>query len=338
MAHHLDDIKIVPDPDTYHPGSESYELADWKSETTSIASDFYRGFMENGRRYQTLKNSEYFSPADEQQFETYETGHIAALLMNSDKTNPLFCAPIQEPKHVLDIGTGKGSWAVDVADMFPNAIVRGVDLYPPPNNWIPPNCIFEVDDVLQEWTWREKFDLIHLRHGIGAFSPDEWASLYEKCYNNLEPGGWFEQIEMDLRCECDDESIPTGDILLTWGPRFFTAGQKLGKSLDVTKTMRACIEDAGFVEVHEEIQKWPIGPWPRDKVLKDAGLVNAQHWFAGMEGYSMYLLTRHGDPTPWTRDEVLVYVAKMRQAFKNPHVHAYQRAKRVWARKPRLDD
>jgi hypothetical protein len=34
--------------------------------------------------------------------------------------------------------------------MFPNAIVRGVDLFPPPVTWMPPNCIMEVDDVLQE--------------------------------------------------------------------------------------------------------------------------------------------------------------------------------------------
>lgn len=334
MAKNLSDIKIDLDPDIYHPASGSYEVNDWQSETTSIASDLYKGFMENGRRYQTLRNSEYFSPADEQQFETYEVGHLAALLMNSDKQNPLFCAPINEPKHVLDVGTGQGAWAVDVADMFPNAIVRGVDLFPPPDSWIPPNCIFEVDDVLQQWTWREKFDLIHLRHGIGAFSSDEWAFLYKQCYNHLEPGGWFEQIEMDIRCECDDGSITADSILLTWGPRFFAAGEKLGKSLDITKSMRTSIEEAGFVDVHEETKKWPIGPWPRDKKLKDAGMVNLQHWLAGMEGYSMYLLTKYGDPTPWSKEEVLVYVAQMRKTLKSPHIHAYQRAKRIWARKP----
>lgn len=334
MAKHLDDIKIVPDPDIHHPGTGSYAVDDWQSETTSIASDLYKGFMDNGRRYQTLRNSEYFSPADDQQFETYEMGHLAALLMNSEKSNPLYCAPIQEPKHVLDVGTGQGAWAVDVADMFPNATVRGVDLFPPPNNWIPPNCIFEVDDVLRQWTWRENFDLIHLRHGIGAFSSDEWAFLYKQCFENLEPGGWFEQIEMDIRCECDDGSILPDSILFTWGPRFFAAGEKLGKSLDITKTMRTSIEAAGFVDVHEETKKWPIGPWPRDKLLKDAGMVNLQHWFSGMEGYSMYLLTKYGDPVPWSRDEVLVYVAQMRKELKNPRIHAYQRAKRIWARKP----
>lgn len=30
-----------------------------------------------------------------------------------------------------------------------SAKVRGVDLYPPPDNWVPPNCILKVDDVLK---------------------------------------------------------------------------------------------------------------------------------------------------------------------------------------------
>lgn len=334
MARELANTKIVPDPDLFLSEVDEYDPDDWRSETISIASDLYKGFMENGRRYQTLRNGEYFSPSDEKQFETYEVGHLAALLMNSDDPNPLYCAPVSNPKHVLDIGTGQGSWAVDVADKFPNAVVRGVDLYPAPIDWCPPNCFIEVDDLLQPWTWREKFDLIHLRHGIGAFTPSEWDLLYKQAYDNLEPGGWFEEMEMNIACECDDESIPEDSVLFTWGPRFFAAGDKLGKSLDITKTMRASIEKAGFVDIHEKVKKWPIGAWPREKSLREAGIVNIQHWLAGMEGYSMYLLTKYGDPVPWTREEVVVYLAQMRKELKNPHFHAYQRAKRIWARKP----
>lgn len=328
------DFTIAVDRDLHLPPVEEYDPEDWRSETTSIASSLYKGFMENGRRYQTLRDAEYFSPSDEQQFETYEVGHIACLLMNSEEHNPLYLAPVSSPKNVLDIGTGHGSWAIDMADMYPTAVVRGVDLFPPPVSWIPPNCILEVDDVLQQWTWRDKFDLIHLRHGIGAFTSEEWENLYKQCYDNLEPGGWFEQIEMDICCRCDDDSVPADNVLFTWGPRFFAAGAKLGKTLNITKTMRSSIEKAGFVEVHEKNDKWPIGPWPKLKTLKEAGMVNLQHWLAGMEGYSMYLLTKYGDPQPWTREEVLVYVAQMRKALTNPRFHAYQRAKRIWARKP----
>lgn len=67
------------------------------------------------------------------------------------------------------------------------ATVRGVDIFPPPVTWMPPNCIFEVDDVLCEWTWREPFDLIHLRILLGAFDDAGWTTLYHRCYEYVFP-------------------------------------------------------------------------------------------------------------------------------------------------------
>jgi hypothetical protein len=47
---------------------------------------------------------------------------------------------------------------------------------------MPPNCILEVDDVQQDWTWHEQFDLIHMRIMIGSFDGTEWDSLYKQCF------------------------------------------------------------------------------------------------------------------------------------------------------------
>lgn len=62
------------------------------------------------------------------------------------------------------------------------ATVRGVDIFPPPVTWMPPNCLFEVDDILREWTWREPFDSIHMRLMLGSFTPEGWDQLYKQCY------------------------------------------------------------------------------------------------------------------------------------------------------------
>jgi hypothetical protein len=56
-----------------------------------------------------------------------------------------------------------------------------------------------------------------------------------------------------------------------------------------------------------------------------------------MEGYTMYLMTKFGSPTPWSPEEVQVYNASMRKELLNPRHHAYQRVRRVWARKPFSD-
>ncbi|OQE00175.1 hypothetical protein PENVUL_c057G01710 [Penicillium vulpinum] len=311
---------------------------DWQSETTSIGSSLYRGLEENGRRYQTLSHKEYLIPSDEKQFETYEAGHLVALVMDSDQENPLFRAPVKNPKHILDLGTGLGNWAIDVADMFPTASVRGVDLYPPPVTWTPPNCILEVDNIAEDWTWNEPQDLIHMRIMIGAFDNAEWDRVYQQCYDNIRPGGWIEQLEASPFIECDDDSLPADNILRSWGPTLSACGKRAGRPLGTIDMMQDAFRKAGFVDICEKEYKWPIGPWARDHRYKEAGTVNYHHWTSGMEGWAMWLLCKFGAPEPWSKEEVIVYVAKLRNELKNPRYHIYERARRVWARKPFLEE
>ncbi|KAJ5266538.1 hypothetical protein N7478_009346 [Penicillium angulare] len=329
-------LKIVVDPDVHLLTNP--DIDDFQSETTSIGSAVYRGVIENGRRYQTLRENQYWAPADEQQFESLEAGHAVAGVMDGERPNPLFQAPISKSaKNILDIGTGNGLWAIDVADILPEATIRGVDLFPPPVSWVPPKCILEVDDVLRAWTWSEQFDFIHMRFMLGSFNEGEWDKLYKKCYNNLQPGGWIEQLEFDAHIESDDNTLPKDSMAATWGETILGCAERATRKMDTINTMRDSIEKAGFVDIRERAYKWPIGPWPRDKNIKEAGLLNYQMWSLGIEGWGMWLLTRFGEPKPWSREEVIAYVAKIRGELKSTDVHSYQRARRVWARKPDND-
>ncbi|KAJ5765483.1 hypothetical protein N7520_005042 [Penicillium odoratum] len=310
------------------------QYSDINSETFSLSSSIYRGVMENGRRYQTMREGEYWGPADDQHFEALEAGYLSQLVMDSESPNALFQSPIQNPQNVLDIGTGRGTWAIDIADMFPSAMVRGVDLFPPPIDWMPPNCVLEVDDVLQDWTWRDPFDFIHMSIMIGAFSKQEWKSVYQQCYDNLIPGGWIEQFEGSCNIMSDDGSLPEDSILANWGDNLIAAANKSGHPMGTLDTMREQIENAGFVDVHEKVYKWPIGGWAKDPVLKEAGRLNSTMWKSGMEGWAMYLLTRYGSPKPWAKQEVQVLIAKARSELKDPAHHVYIPARRIWARKP----
>ncbi|KAJ5692353.1 hypothetical protein N7462_001776 [Penicillium macrosclerotiorum] len=326
---------IAVDPDLYAVDDHNNAPDDWRSETTSIGSSIYRGLMENGRRYQTLRNKDYLIPADERQWEAYEAGHLVSLIMESDTDNPFFRAPLgPSPTHILDIGTGRGTWAIDVADLYPNTTVRGVDLFPPPVAWMPPNCVLEVDDVQQDWTWHEQFDLIHMRIMIGSFDDPEWDILYKQCYDKIRPGGWIEQLEVSPVIETDDGSLPPDNILNDWGPNMLACGQRAGRGIDTFDKMGARIRKAGFVNLHQKDYKWPIGPWPKDRQLKEAGMVNYQHWTSGMEGWCMWLLTRHGAPHPWSQEEVQVYVARLRAELIKPRFHIWHKGRRVWAQKP----
>lgn len=140
----------------------------------------------------------------------------------------------------------------------------------------------------------------------------------------MEPGGWIEQIEFDIEIRSDDNSIPEDTEIAKWGKTFIECAERADRSLTVQKTMRSSIEKAGFIDVHEVLYKVPIGPWPKDQVLKEIGQLQYLHWVTGMEGYSMWLLTKFGLPEPWLPDEVRVYLAKVRTELKNPHFHRYE--------------
>lgn len=81
------------------------------SDTTSIASSIYAGHVENGRRYQTVREGEYWGPSDEKQFEAMETVHMCHLILDCKRQNPLFFSPIPEAaQNILDLGTGSGMY------------------------------------------------------------------------------------------------------------------------------------------------------------------------------------------------------------------------------------
>ncbi|KAF2766154.1 S-adenosyl-L-methionine-dependent methyltransferase [Teratosphaeria nubilosa] len=265
-----------------------------------------------------------------------DAGHYLYLLLNSfdSPDNLLFRSPIKRPSHILDIGTGPGTWAIDAADKFPEATVFGVDLYPPPASFVPPNCFLEVDDVNEDWTWKHKFDLIHGRLLLGAFADEQWQQLYARCFENLKPGGWIEQVELDVRVMSDDGTLAEDSLLAGWGQTFLDCADRAGRSLNTQEEMKSRIEQAGFVNIQDHLFKCPIGNWPKNKVLKEAGRINFHHWTSGLDGWSMFLLTKFGAPKPWTADEVRVYVAKVRQELQDRKLHIYHLTRRVWAQKP----
>lgn len=59
----------------------------------------------------------------------------------------LHLAPIPDnPRKILDLGTGSGIWAIDMAEKYPSARVIGVDTTPVQPDFVPPNLTFEVSE------------------------------------------------------------------------------------------------------------------------------------------------------------------------------------------------
>jgi hypothetical protein len=151
--------------------------------------------------------------------------------------------------------------------------------------------------------------------------------------SNLKPGGWIEQIEVDPVILCTDSSLPPNSSTIQYSAAVIQAATNYNHPMTTANTMRSAMARAGFIEIHEKTYKWPIGPWARDATLKEAGRLHHHQWRHGMEGWAMYHLTRWGVPSPWTKDEVHVLVAKVRAELNDPRLHMWQRARRVWGRR-----
>lgn len=48
----------------------------------------------------------------------------------------LHLAPLFKPKNILDIGTGTGIWAIQMAEQYPESTIWGTDLSPIQPSWL----------------------------------------------------------------------------------------------------------------------------------------------------------------------------------------------------------
>ena len=260
------------------------------TDTLDSSVSHYR--WENGRRYHAYRDGAYWGPNDELHNDQQDIAHKAWTLSIGDR---LFMAPLNGPKiqRCLDVGTGTGLWAIEFAEMFPHAQVTGTDLSPIQPVWVPPNCMFEVDDVSMEWTFRkDSFDFIHSREMFGSIA--DWDFFFQQCFAHIKPGGYVECLERGVKPMSDDDTVGPDHFYTLWGNTVLEMGMKWGKGFDAFEIIRERMERAGFVDVVETKMKWPIGGWAKEKHMQELGLWNAVRLDTGIEGYVMRLFTQAG--------------------------------------------
>ncbi|KAG8986800.1 hypothetical protein FRB90_003767, partial [Tulasnella sp. 427] len=130
------------------------KLEYYTSNPVAMSSDNAPGLKEfDGRLYNTTSES-YLLPADNIEHRRLDTQHQAIITMLGGLTpvgsgvDELLATPAEHQPRILDIGTGSGAWAIDMAIKYPNAEVVGLDLAPVNPAAAPPsNCRFEQGDA-----------------------------------------------------------------------------------------------------------------------------------------------------------------------------------------------
>ncbi|KAM5354448.1 hypothetical protein ACJ41O_001097 [Fusarium nematophilum] len=334
------------EPDDFDEGDETYPESTTTSYLTSIASDIRRGIQENGRTYGVYGLHKAWMPSDDLEMERNDLQHCKFTMLMG---NELHMAPIPDyPQRILDLGTGSGIWAIDMAEKHPSARVIGVDTTLVQPNIVPPNLTFEassaatlfvvipvltppqIDDIEHDWLWGEAtFDFIHARELIMAVR--DWPRLMSQAYTHLKPGSYFQLSGSVPDFRSDDGTLPPDSAYVEMGKIYFDMSERVGLSGWEPTRWREHLENAGFEDVVEKVLRIPTNPWPRDKHLKEIGAFELHHFretianvFA--RGYEQIL---GGDP-----DYFQVLLAKARQEVLNPNMHSWVPFYVVYGRRP----
>ncbi|KAI5815293.1 methyltransferase [Pyronema omphalodes] len=310
--------------------AEDYESSGYDTSTASLNSSINQYAYENGRRYHTyFGQDKNMLPTDETEQNRLDVHHEIFLLLLGRK---LHLAPIgKNPQRILDVGTGTGIWAIDMADTYPSAEIIGVDLSPIQPHWVPPNCRFEVDDAEREWTFEpNSFDFIHIRNL--AQGVQSWDTVLAQAWRCLKPGGWIELGEIETSPHSDDNSLPEDDGLRKFLILLQEGLEKMGRPGCVTVDfLRDNLKKTGFTDIESSTTKQTLAPWAKDPALKQVGALSLMVSEEGYHSYGMAVFTRVLGMTGEEADKVC---SAVRTSVLNKNRHSYIPYHVVYGRKP----
>ncbi|KAK8256024.1 S-adenosyl-L-methionine-dependent methyltransferase [Phyllosticta capitalensis] len=319
----------VTAPLSSYPESLSLTVSSSASSVlTSIASEIRRGREENGRIYPAYGSHEYGCPVDEYELDRLDMQHHKYTMLLGDK---LFLAPIGDgPQKILDIGTGTGIWAIDMAEQFPSAEVIGTDIAPVQPTWTPPNCYFEVDDCEMDWQFRKNsFDFIHSRDCY--LSVRDWPRFVRQAFEHLKEGGHLELCCVWAVPQSDDGTLDMDSGYVELCQTFMEIGDSIGADAHAPRRFKEHMHNAGFVDVQETVFKVPTSEWPKDKRLKKIGAMERMNLLEGGEAFLLRGFTKEFGRS---RAEMEIMLMRMRKELMANRFHSYVSFFVVHGRKP----
>lgn len=229
-------------------------------------------------------------PNDNKSANNEAIAHTMFLKLFNDRP---YTAPIEEPRNIIDLGTGTGLWASLVADWFdgenhPLAAVKGVDLAPQQDSSLQPNLEFEVDDITKDWASHTLYDLVHIRLLWGVI--DDWRKVYAECFKyvslvaswfiaqdrcrHMNSGGYLQFADVDFTPRCDDGTMAEDNVWREWQQTAHSFAEISQRRFFSAEETEQEMKDAGFVDIVQKKYKLPIGGWSSDPRYREIGRVS----------------------------------------------------------------
>ena len=138
----------------------------------------------------------------------------------------------------------------------------------------------------------------------------------------LKPGGYLEIADLKTPPLSDDNSIPNPSYVMEFFHHLTTGTQKVGLSIENITILKSQLIEAGFPEsaIQTEMFKLPIGGWPKDRRLKEAGVFEMETLQGGLQSIGMGFFTR---VLGWSVEQVEVFFVRVRKEFDDKKIHMW---------------
>lgn len=289
-------------------------------DTIPVDAAYLETVEHNGRQYQryAVENGIYFAPVDEDEAERLSDMHR---IFEAMFDNRLIFPPVLRPRRILDCGYGCGSWAIDVAEQYPNCEVIGIDMYPYPiPNVFPRNLDLQVDDLNSPSTFpTNHFDMVHSRMMSGGIHANRWAGYMQDILRVLQPRGWCQMVEVYFNAQSDNGTLTKNHALHVWSQRYLESTQPY-KDPQAPLRLQNRMTEAGFVEVESRLIILPLCGWSndaRDKAVGDANRLNTQRLLSSLAQYPFSTMLG------MSNTDIALLVAQARAEADNPAFMAY---------------
>ncbi|KAF9102135.1 hypothetical protein BGX27_011169 [Mortierella sp. AM989] len=210
---------------------------------------------DDGRTRHTVESAPYMLPNDLTESDRLDAQHYLVRFIFKGNYN-VKLDPEANIK-ILDVATGTGVWALEMAHEFPKADVYGVDISAIfPAEIKPSNCHFQLCNILEGLPFPDNyFDFIYQRLLVYALSPAQRKQVNTELLRILKPEGFLQLVESD-------------GIVYNAGPEMekinnLSLETSLSHGVDPreVQTMKAGLKSTGYTSVNSFHIALPVGEW-----------------------------------------------------------------------------
>lgn len=174
-----------------------------------------------------------------------------------------------------------------IAEQHPESTVLGIDLsITEPQGLLPDNCQFQqLDAENGEWP-PTQFEYIHFGYVITCF--DDTKAVMKKAFDHMQPGGWIELHDPEVRIIADGDSAK-GTAIEEWVETVVKGGRIVGRDMLKSAHYEAWLNETGFVNIQDVKFQLPINEWPENPKLKQVGAIYKHNLLGLVESLAKFL-------------------------------------------------